>query len=538
MKLVFASDSFKGSLSSARIGELLETAAHEVLPDAECAVCPIADGGEGTLDAVGRVFEGARISFPAHDGLMRPMQGEILLHDGRALVEAASTCGLALLDATERNPLLTTSYGVGECIRFALDRKCSELHVALGGSCTNDGGMGCLRALGIRFFDAGDCELFGRGVDLAEVARIDASGLHPWVEQATITILGDVDNPLLGACGATRVFGRQKGADDAALETLELGMRHFAEVISDAYPIVDFDTAGFGAAGGLGMALAVFLNARIRSGVEELLSLVGFDSIIEDADLVVTGEGRLDGQSLHGKAVSGVVAHAKRAGVPVAAICGTVALEGQDLSRLGLYRVIDASRGQTLEYALAHAEQNYLNAARDLLSSLQMLIRKATESDFDRIMEIYATARDFMAQHGNPNQWGPTSWPPETLVHEDIACGKSHVCLSAGRVVGVFFFDFGKDVEPTYAHIEDGSWIDESPYGVVHRIASDGSVKGVGSACISWAFAQCGHLRIDTHGDNVVMQRLLEKLGFAQCGTVFVEEDDYPRLAFEKTWRG
>ena len=166
-----------------------------------------------------------------------------------------------------------------------------------------------------------------------------------------------------------------------------------------------------------------------------------------------------------------------------------------------------------------------------------MKIRRATGPDFPRIMEIYAIARAFMVEHGNPNQWGPTNWPPESLVLNDIARGSSYVCELDGNIVGVFFYDFGKDIEPTYAHIEDGSWLDEGAYGVVHRIASDGSAKGVGTACIDWAFRQCGHLRIDTHSDNFVMQRLLGKLGFEHRGTVFVEEDDYPRLAFEKMAR-
>lgn len=163
-----------------------------------------------------------------------------------------------------------------------------------------------------------------------------------------------------------------------------------------------------------------------------------------------------------------------------------------------------------------------------------MEIRKATEKDFTRMMEIYAFARDFMAAHGNPNQWGPTNWPPEELIHNDIANGKSYVCVDNGRVVGTFYYTYGKDIEPTYNVIEDGAWLDNGPYGVIHRIAGDGSVKGIGSFCIDWAFEQCGHLRIDTHGDNRVMQNLLTKLGFVHCGTIYVEEDDYPRLAFEK----
>lgn len=164
-----------------------------------------------------------------------------------------------------------------------------------------------------------------------------------------------------------------------------------------------------------------------------------------------------------------------------------------------------------------------------------MRIRKSTEQDFERIMEIYGYARKFMAEHGNPNQWGPTNWPPEWLIHNDIQDGNSYVCVSdAGKVIGTFFFTQGEDIEPAYREITDGAWLDESPYGVVHRISGDGSEKGIGAFCINWAFDQCGHLRIDTHGDNVVMQNLVKKLGFVHCGTIYVEEDNYPRLAFER----
>ena len=163
-----------------------------------------------------------------------------------------------------------------------------------------------------------------------------------------------------------------------------------------------------------------------------------------------------------------------------------------------------------------------------------MQIRKSTEQDFDRMMEIYAYARAFMAAHGNPNQWGPTHWPPEELIRRDIETGNSYVCEHEGRVVGTFYFIQGRDIEPTYARIVDGTWADDSPYGVVHRIAADGSVRGVGAYCINWAFDRCGHMRIDTHNDNAVMQRLLEKLGFARRGTIFVREDNDPRIAYEK----
>ena len=164
-----------------------------------------------------------------------------------------------------------------------------------------------------------------------------------------------------------------------------------------------------------------------------------------------------------------------------------------------------------------------------------MRIRHSTEQDVARIMKIYNFARQYMAEHGNPNQWGPTNWPPEELIHHDIRSGNSYVCLNdKGNVIGTFFFIHGRDIEPTYRVITDGAWLDDSAYGVVHRIAGDGSEKGIGVFCINWAFEQCGHLRMDTHTDNVVMQNLLTKLGFEKRGVIHVIEDEYPRFAYEK----
>ena len=163
-----------------------------------------------------------------------------------------------------------------------------------------------------------------------------------------------------------------------------------------------------------------------------------------------------------------------------------------------------------------------------------MNIRHSREEELPILMKLYEHARQFMAANGNPNQWGPTNWPPKSLILSDIREGKSYVCTCEDEIVGTFFYDFGKDVEPNYQTIEDGAWLADSPCGVLHRMASSGTVKGVGSACIQWAFRQCGHLRIDTHNDNRVMQNLLSKNGFVHCGTIYVPEDSYPRLAYEK----
>lgn len=163
-----------------------------------------------------------------------------------------------------------------------------------------------------------------------------------------------------------------------------------------------------------------------------------------------------------------------------------------------------------------------------------MEIRRSSEKDLERIMEIYAYARNFMAEHGNPNQWGPTQWPPASLIHHDILCGTSYVCVHENRIVGTFFYAMGDDIEPAYRYIEDGNWLHDGAYGAVHRLAGDGSVRGIGKFCLDWAYRQCGHLRIDTHEDNIVMQKLLKKEGFTHCGTIYVEEDNDPRLAYEK----
>ena len=370
MKFVFASDSFKGTLSSVQICSLLQEAALEAFPSAECVLVPIADGGGGTLDALAAARPGQLVPIYAHNGLMRGIRCKILICGDEAFVESASTCGLVHIPEGDRDPLLTSSSGVGECIAHALFHGCRHITVGLGDSCMNDGGMGCMRALGVRFLDEAGHELVGIGKNMERIARIDESGLIPQAREATFTLMSDVTNPLLGPLGATNVFGRQKGADDAALARLEAGMCHYAEVLAETHPEADFDTPGFGAAGGLGMALSVFLGARIRSGVEALLQWVDFDSLLEGADLVVTGEGQLDGQSLRGKVVSGVAAHARKAGVPVVVVCGRSLLDEAQVADVGVSRVIETGAGLTPEEAMARAQETYMQAARELFTSL------------------------------------------------------------------------------------------------------------------------------------------------------------------------
>ena len=307
MNLVFASDSFKGSLSSQTIAQILTEEAALAFPGCGTASVPVADGGEGTLDAVQSALSGTRRRVNISGPLFAPAQGEyLLLEHHTALIELAQAAGLTMVPPSRRDPRYTTTYGVGELIRDALDQGCTTIYLALGGSATNDGGIGAMSALGIRFLDERGRELSGVGEDLEQVRHIDRSGLHPKVADTKFIVMSDVTNPLLGRQGATYTFGPQKGADPQALQQLEQGMDRYARLVSQTTGVSIATVPGGGAAGGMGAACLAFLNAEIRSGIQTVLDLAGFDALLEQADLVITGEGRLDGQSVGGKAVSGI----------------------------------------------------------------------------------------------------------------------------------------------------------------------------------------------------------------------------------------
>jgi glycerate kinase len=373
MKLLFASDSFKGSLSSAKIAALLTEAAQSVFDKCACIALPIADGGEGTVDAIAAAVGGRTVSVRVHDPLMRPIDASYaVIGGGRAVIEMAAASGLTLVEEGLRDPMQTTSCGTGELIRHALHSGCGEIAVAIGGSATNDGGMGCMRALGARFYNGRGEELDGRGQDLSKVARIDLSGMDPLVRMSRITVMCDVRNPLCGENGATHVFGRQKGADDAALDALEQGMQNYRGVIRRELDVDCDKIEGAGAAGGLGAALAVFCGGRMQSGIDTVLDLIRFDELLEDVDLVVTGEGRADRQSVLGKVVQGVGMRAKAKGVPVIALCGSIGEGAEALYQHGvsaMYTIM--SEPMTVEYAMQNAEALYRRAAVRLFRAVK-----------------------------------------------------------------------------------------------------------------------------------------------------------------------
>lgn len=365
MKLLFVSDSFKGSLSSEQTIELLTKAAEEIFPNCSCGGMPVADGGEGTAQAVvqavnGRIQE-TDVQGPLGENV-KAFYGQ--LDEKRAVLEMACASGLPLVPEKERNPEKTTTFGTGELIRHVLDDGYRDISIAIGGSATNDGGMGCMRALGVKFLDKSGKELRGCGEDLIHVAEIDVSGLDPRIFQSKITVMCDVTNPLCGKDGATWTFGKQKGADESMQERLEAGMQNYRDVIKRQFGIDLDQIPGAGAAGGLGAALLVFLHGELKSGIETVLELIDFDRKLEDVSLVVTGEGRTDWQSCFGKVVQGVGDHCKKKGVSAAALVGSMGPGAEKIYEHGICSIMTTVNGvMPLEEAMDHAEELYYAAA-------------------------------------------------------------------------------------------------------------------------------------------------------------------------------
>ena len=373
MKFLFASDSFKGSLSSQKTAELLSQAALEIFPDCECSHVEVADGGEGTTDAVLSAVSGKKIFLSAHGPLGELTDGYYgALDDKRAVMEMAAVSGLPLVPASLRDPRKTSSLGTGEMIADALSRGFRDISIAIGGSATNDGGMGCMRALGVKFLDADGHELIGCGADLARVRRIDTSGLNPLIKDTSFTVMCDVTNPLCGKNGATYTFGKQKGGTPEILDELEIGMQNYRDVLRSQFGIDMDAVSGAGAAGGLGAALMVFLNGKLKSGIETVLDLVEFDKKLEGVSLVVTGEGSTDWQSVFGKVMQGVGVHCRRRHVPAVAIVGSMGKGAEDIFAHGIDSIITTVNGiMTLEEALERADELYLGAARRMFRMLK-----------------------------------------------------------------------------------------------------------------------------------------------------------------------
>ena len=326
MKIVIAPDSFKETLSAFEVASAIESGFQNVFPEAEIIKIPIADGGEGTVDAMVRAtngsFEFSEVEGPMGD-ITRAKWG-MLGKSKTAVIEIAEACGLHLVSANKRNPMAASSYGVGQLVIAALDKGAKKIIIGLGGSATNDGGYGFLRAIGVQFLDSKGNELNGHFETLNLLSDINLSHIDTRIKSTLIEIACDVDNPLLGDQGATRVFAAQKGASNQMIEELESIMTHYYEIISGQLKNQAHNQPGFGAAGGLGFGISAFLNSELKSGISIVLESLNFNQYLLDADLVITGEGRIDSQSERGKAPIGVINYANQLNRRVFVIAGSV----------------------------------------------------------------------------------------------------------------------------------------------------------------------------------------------------------------------
>lgn len=325
-KVVIAIDSFKGCLTSIEAGKAAQKGVLNVFPNCNCIVLPIADGGEGILDALVNAKNAKYITAKAHNPLMELIETRYAIADNgkTALIEMAAISGLTLISQSKRNPMLTTTFGTGELIKDALDKGCRNFIVGIGGSATNDAGLGMLQALGYVFRDKNDKELGQGGQIMKDVASIDTTNVHPALKESKFTIACDVDNPFYGQNGAAYVYAAQKGADTQMIAELDSGMQSLAKIIQQTTGKDIGNYPGAGAAGGLGGAFVAFLNATLKSGIQLLLNAINFGDIITGADLIITGEGKVDKQTAMGKVPYGVLTQAKKQNIPVVIIAGSV----------------------------------------------------------------------------------------------------------------------------------------------------------------------------------------------------------------------
>lgn len=378
MKFLVAPDSYKGSLSAVEVAEWMSKGIRDAVPDADIAIIPLADGGEGTVDAIihavgGSVYE-AEVAGPLGDAVCAKYG---ILADGvTGVIEMAAASGLTLVSQERLNPLRTTTYGTGQLIKAALEQGCQRIIMGIGGSATNDGGVGMAQALGAHFYDDQGREIGFGGGELAKLHTIDVRDMDSRLAVCEIVAASDVTNPLCGPHGASAVFGPQKGATPQMVEELDRGLARLAGRVKEQLGKDILDLKGGGAAGGLGAGLAAFLGAKMRRGIDIVLEITQFDEQVRDADFVFTGEGRTDGQTAFGKAPLGVAGAAKKHGKPVICISGGIGGDVAGLYELGIDVVIGATQSpMTLEEAMHRAPEWVRHAARSVAKALTISTR-------------------------------------------------------------------------------------------------------------------------------------------------------------------
>ena len=380
MKIVIAPDSFKESLDAHQVASCIERGFADVFPYAEFVKLPLADGGEGTVDVLLAALNGKKQLLQTTDALGRECMAYWAsleqTFDGAnvktALVEFAQASGLDRLTVKERSPLTASSFGTGLLIKDALDQGVEQIIIGLGGSATNDAGVGILQALGGKLLDKQGNELSGGGAELSQLANIDLDGLHPRCKEVTFVVACDVNNPLCGESGASVVFGPQKGASQIQVQQLDAAIGHFADIAQTHTGVNHRDSKGFGAAGGTPLGLRLAFNIQIKAGIEMVLDALDADKVLEGASLVVTGEGQMDNQTLQGKTPFGIAQRALKQNIPTIGIAGSL---GKDVEKLygsmsSLFGTVRSP--QSLDQVLSEASQNLTRSARNIAATLKL----------------------------------------------------------------------------------------------------------------------------------------------------------------------
>ena len=382
MKIVIAPDSYKESLSATEVAQAIEKGFREIFPDAQFVSVPVADGGEGTVEAMIAATQGRAVTSTVAGPLGDTVEAQWgISGDGQtAFIEMAAASGLALVPPELRNPLITTSYGTGELILQALESGVKNIIIGIGGSATNDGGAGMVQALGAKLCDANGADIGFGGGSLMSLNNIDIRHLDARLQTCSIRVACDVTNPLTGTSGASFIFGPQKGATEAMIRELDHNLAHFADVIKKSLRVDVKEVPGAGAAGGMGAALMAFLGAELRSGIEIVTQALNLEEHIHDCTLVVTGEGRLDSQSIHGKVPVGVASVAKKYHKPVIGIAGSLTRDVGIVHQYGIDSVFSVlNRIGSLEEAFRDAAENIYLTSRNVAATLQMGMQAQTQ---------------------------------------------------------------------------------------------------------------------------------------------------------------
>jgi glycerate kinase len=366
-KCIIIPDSFKGTMSSLEVCKIIGDKTKEFYPDCETVTIPIADGGEGTVDCFIHALHAQKVEVDVTGPYMEPLRCYYARHKNTAIIEMAQSAGLPLVEG-RKSPALTTTYGTGLMIKHAIENGCTDIVIGLGGSCTNDAGVGAASAIGVEFYDSDGNAFLPTGNSLSKIKKINKSKAEKLLVNCTVTAMCDIDNPMYGTMGAAYIFGPQKGADESMVIELDDNLRVLSQTIIENLGIDVSHIPGSGSAGAMGAGVVAFFNGTLKSGIHTILDLINFDEMIINTDLIITGEGKIDGQSLRGKVVIGVAERASNKNIPVIAVVGAIGEDAEKAYQMGVSSIFSINRGAIdFEVSKYHSKENLAATIESIL---------------------------------------------------------------------------------------------------------------------------------------------------------------------------